>query len=450
MPEILYIATYKHFDSMHELEIKSLILSHQSFFRDSPNIVPRISFPCQEGNEKGNEITVISGPLHVGKTSLLRQIASNLQGVKIYIDFEDSRLKELDSEIFQVIEDTAAEIYEKESESNEAGQIYYFLDEIHNVPGWDIWVDRLNRQGAGIFVTFSNASPTEQELSSRLADRSKILKLFSFSFKEYLLIKYSVIPKPNSITPSLRDEILCAFLQYFENGGFPDVIKTRDVKLCQKYFEEILQRGVAAGYDILDINALKKLAVFLISNMACEYSLDTLEAVCGVENEETVHRYLDYMEDNFLLYRVPKLNHLPDSNEKTDAPHKVYAADTGYFKAVYPNYPDSLGLRFENLVFLELLRREKQIFYFRNRKECDFLIKEEDSQKVSAAIQASIHFASQPVREREVLGLMEAMEEYGLEEGLIVTMDDEEVLNIEGKDGMKKIVVKPAWKWMLE
>ncbi len=228
------------------------------------------------------------------------------------------------------------------------------------------------------------------------------------------------------------------FCNILKMAAFPEVIKTGNVKLCQKYFEEILQKGVAAGYDIQDINALKKLAVFLISNMACEYSLDTLEAVSEVENEETVRSYLDYLEDNFLLYRIPKLNCLPESKEKADTPHKVYTADTGFFKAVYPNYPDSLGLRFENLIFLELLRREKQVFYFRNRKECDFLIKEEDSQKVSAAIQASIHFGSQTVREREVLGLMEAMEEYGLEEGLILTMDDEEVLKIEGKDGNEK------------
>jgi uncharacterized protein len=446
VPETLYIATYKHFVSMQESEIKSLILGQQSFFQDSSDLIPRISFSYPEGSG----IALISGSLHVGKTSLLRQIASNLQGVKIYIDFEDSRLKELGSESFQIIEETAAEIYEKESESNDAGQIYYFLDEIQNIQGWDIWVDRLNKQGAGIFVTSSSSNLTGQETYTRHAGRSKVLKLLTFSFKEYLLIKYSVIPKPNSITPSLRDEVLCAFLQYFENGGFPEVIKTADFRLCKKYFEEILQKGAAAGYDTQDINALKKLAIFLISNMACEYSFDTLEAVSGVKNEEAVRRYLNYLEENFLLCRVPKINNLPDSEEKAGTPHKVYVADTGFFKAVYPNYPDSLGLRFENLILLELLRREKQVFYFRNRKECDFLIKEEDNHKVSAAIQVSTHFGSPAVREREVLGLLEAMEEYGLEEGLILTLDDEEVLGIQGKDENKKIVVKPAWKWMLE
>lgn len=431
---------------MQKSEIKPLLLSNQSIFQDSSKLVPRISFSY----EVGSEITFISGPRHAGKTSLLRQIASNLQGIKIYIDFEDCRLRELGSEIFQVIEDTLAEIYEEGSESSEATQIYYFLDEIHNVPDWDIWVDRLNRQGAGVFVVYSTASLTEQELSIRFAGRSKLLRLFPFSFKEYLLMKYSVIPKPNSITPSLREELLCAVLKYFENGGFPEVVKTGNVKLCQNYFEEILQQGDTEGYDTQNTSELKKLASFLISNMACEYSFDTLKVVSGVENEETVRYYLDYLEDNFLFYRVPKLGCLPGNKEKADTPHKVYTSDTGFFKAVYPNYPDSLGLRFENLILLELLRREGQVFYFRNRKECDFLIKEADSQKISAAIQASIYFGSQAVREREVSGLLEAMEEYGLEEGLILTLDDEEVLRIEGKDGKKKITVKPAWKWMLE
>jgi uncharacterized protein len=431
---------------MLKSEIKSLLISHRSYFQDSSDFVPRISFFCPAGDE----ITFISGPLHAGKTSLLRQIASSLQGLKIYIDFEDSRLRELEPESFKVIEEVAAEIYEKESEYNDAGQIYYFLDEIHNVREWNTWINNLNRQGAGVFVSSSRSNHTEPDLSFGLAGKYKILKLFPFSFKEYLLMKYSIVPKPNSLTPSLSDELLCTFLQYFENGGFPEVIKTGNVKLCQKYFEEILQKGTTPEYKIQDANTLKKLAIFLISNMACEYSLETLRILSGIEDESTVRHYLDYLEDNFLLYRIPKIGSIPDFKENPETPNKVYITDTGYFKAVYPNYPDSLGLRFENLVFLELLRRGKQIFYFRNRKECDFLIKERDSQKVSAAIQVSIHFGSQAVRERETLGLMEAMEDYELEEGLILTMDEEEVLMINGKSGMKKIWVKPAWKWMLE
>lgn len=429
---------------MQRLELLPLIRSNQTFFQNSSDLTPRnISF---SRFLEGSEIKFICGPNHTGKTSLLRQVASNLQGIKIYIDFEDSQIQGFGSESFQAIEEIAAEICGKGPERNEGGQVYYFFDEIHNIRGWESWVDRLHRQGAEIFIT-SSRSNSKHEFSSRFAGRSKILNLFPFSFKEYLLMKGARIPEPKFITPSRSDELLCMFLQYFENGGYPDVIKSSDIRISQKYFEESLQKGDAAGYNIRE---LRELAVFLISNMASEYSFDTLKKVSGIEDKEVLNSCLDYLENIFLLYRVPRLNPLQENGNEKDAPCKAYAGDTGFFKAVYPNYPDSLGLRFENLVFLELLRREKQIFYFRNRKECDFLIKEKDSREVSAAIQISIYFGSPAVREREILGLTEALDEYGLKEGLILTMDDEEVLHVDSKTGKKKIIVKSVWKWMLE
>jgi uncharacterized protein len=444
---MLYSATYKLFDCMQNSEITPLILSHQTFFQNPLDLVPRMSFsPYLEANE----IIFISGPLYAGKTSLLRQIASNLQGSKIYIDFGDSKIQELGSESFQVIEEIATEIHGRKSSRNEAGHIYYFLDEIYNVPGWEIWVDGLNRQGAKIFITSSCSRLKEQEFSMRFKSRNKIIRLFPFSFKEYILLRDAIIPGSKFLTPSKSDEILCMFLQYFENGGFPAVIKNNDFQLCQKYFEGILQKEAAKGCDSKVVSGLKRLSIFLISNTASECLLETLKKVSGIENKEIICKYLDFLENNFLLYRIPKLTPLSESSSEMDVQCKVYASDTGFFKAVCPNYPDNLGLRFENLVYLELLRQGKQMFYSKNMNECDFLIKEKDSENISAAIQTSIHLGSPAVRERAVLGLMEAMIDYGLEEGLILTMDEEEVLFIEGKDEKKKIIVKSVWKWMLE
>lgn len=437
---------------MQRLEILPLVLDHKTFFQSPSDIIQRnIPVPpCLDGRE----INLIYGPLHAGKTSFLKQVASLLQGTKVYINFEDSRFKELEPESFQEIEEIAAEVYLKENENeneNEDGHVYYFLDEIHNVPGWESWVDRLNREGAGVFVTSSSASLLSQEVSSLFADRTRVLKLLPFSFKEYLTLRKLRVPKPNLLTPSRCDEMLCLFLHYFENGGFPGVIKDGNSMLSRKYFEETLQTGVIARHNIQDAEGLKKLAVFLISNMASEYSLDTLKKASGIDNEDTIRDYLDYLEEAFLLYRTPMFNHVSENGKEKDIPCKVYAGDTGFFKTVYPNYPDSLGLRFENLVFLELLRQGKQVSYFRDRKECDFLITEKDSQAVTAAVQVSVYFGSPAVREREVLGLMAAMEEYGLNEGLILTLDDEEVMEIAGRDGEKrKIIVNSVWKWMLE
>jgi len=444
---------------MQRLEILPLILDHQVFFQSPSNLIPRNMpvLPCLDGSE----INLIYGPLHGGKTSFLKYVAGLVQGVKVYINFGDSRFKELGPkelgpECFQEIEEIAAEVYLKGNE-NEAGHVYYFLDEIHNVPGWENWVDRLNREGAGVFVTSSSASLLNQELSSRFAGRTRVLKLLPFSFKEYLTLKGLRVPRPNFLTPSRCDEMLCLFLKYFENGGFPAVIKDGNFLLSGEYFEEILNKGVISRYDIQDAEGLKKLAVFLISNMASEYSLDTLKKESGIESEDTVRAYLDYLEEAFLLYRAPLLSHASENgeekenNQEKEIPRKVYAGDTGFFKTVFPNYPDSLGLRFENLVFLELLRRGNQVSYFRDRRECDFLLTGEDSQAVKAAVQVSVYFGSQTVREREVLGLLAAMEEYGLNEGFILTMDDEGVIEIPDEEGEKKrIVINSVWKWMLE
>ncbi len=450
MPEILYSSTSQIIhDDMQKLELLPLILSFQPSFKEISDLIPRnISPSC---SVEGSEIKLISGPPHAGKTSFLKQVASNLDGIKLYIDFEDSRIQKLGPGGLKAIEEIAADIQKKEPERARVSQVFYFFDEIHNLPGWENWVDRLHRQGAGVFLT-SSRSKLINEFPSRFVDRGKILQLFPFSFKEYLRIRGARIPERNFLTPSRSDELLCRFLQYFENGGFPDVIKNSDIKLSRKYFEEGLEKGAATGYDT---QKLKELAIFLISNMASEYSLDTLKKVSGIENEDLIGSYLNYLEDIFLLYRVPKLNSLKESGNGIDtpckdAPCKIYAGDTGFFKAVYPGYPDSLGLRFENLVFLELLRREKQVFYFRNKRECDFVIKEKDSQRISAAIQISVCLGNPAVREREILGLTEALDEYDLEEGLILTMDDEEAVKVEGRTGKKIIKVKPVWKWTLE
>lgn len=439
---------------MQRLEILPLILDHQTFFQSPSNLIPRNipSSPCLDGHE----INLIYGPLHAGKTSFLKYVAGLVQGAKIYINFGDSRFKELGPECFQEIEEIAAEVYLK-GKKNAGENVYYFLDEIHNFPGWEYWVDRLNREGAGVFITSSSAGLLNLELASRFAGRTRILKLLPFSFKEYLTLKGLRVPRPNFLTPSRCDEMLCLFLKYFENGGFPTVIKDGNFMLSGEYFEEILNNGVISRYNIQDVEGLKKLAVFLISNMASEYSLDTLKKESGIKSEDTVNAYIDYLEEAFLLYRTPLLSQTSENGEEKENKQekevkcKVYAGDTGFFKTVFPNYPDSLGLRFENLVFLELLRQGKQVSYFRDRRECDFLLTEKDSPAVQAAVQVSVYFGTPAVREREVLGLLAAMEEYGLNEGLILTMDDEGVIEIPDEDREKKrIVINSVWKWMLE
>ena len=429
---------------MQSLELLSVLQSHQAFFQNSSELTPRnLCFSAKE-----EKITLVYGPAHAGKTTFLKQIANDLNGKKIYINFGDKQIQSLVFGNLQSLEEAVYRICEK-AEKNDSENVYYFLDEIQNLPDWETWVEILYKEAEGIFITFTASSLKMPKLIREFNEKYKFLNIFPFSFKEYLLIKSGRVPNPELLTPSRRDEVLCMFLQYFESGGYPEVVKKGKIDVCNQYFEEIVQKATARD-GATDLNSLRKLAIFLISNMASEYSPETLKKVSTIDDEKVIQDFLDCLQEEFLLYRVPKLPQLPYDENEMDTSAKIYIGDTGFFKAVYPNYPDSLGLRFENLIFLELLRREKEIFYFKGKRECDFLIKDKSSNKVLAAIQTSLYFGSPAAKERELLGLIEAMEAYGLDEGLILTMDDEEIVGIESKAWKKKIIIKPAWKWMLE
>ncbi len=466
---------------MQKSELSRIILSQQSLFQNHQDLIPRDrKIDCYL---EGSEVVMICGIRGCGKTSLLKQIADRLDGIKVYINFEAIRPEDFEPRNFQDLrnivsefvsefhENSGKELDEKEIEEGREKQVYYFLEEIQHIPLWEWWLDSLYEQGIKVFVTGSNSKFMSSGNGLFLSGRSKLLKLFPFSFKEYLRLKGFEIPVENlnCLTPSEKDELFSYFLKYFDNGGFPQVIKTGDFELSREYFEEISRKEILDRHKIEDAEGLRRLAVFLFSNVASEYSFETLKKVSGIENEEIVRLYLDYLEEAFLIYRVPELNYSQDNGDNKNSSRsseenlaaascKVYAGDTGFFKTVATNYPDSLGLRFENLVFLELLRRGKELFFFRDRRECDFVVKGEgrQGQEFSGAIQVSTYFGNPAVREREIEGLLGAMQEFGLEEGLILTLDDEEMLElndeeVSGQGWMnKKILVKPVWKWLIE
>ncbi|MFY1113014.1 MAG: ATP-binding protein [Methanosarcinaceae archaeon] len=490
---------------MQKSELRRIIISQQAFFQKHPTLIPR----DQEIDYflKDSEVVMICGIRGCGKTSFLKQIADRLDGIKVYINFEAIGPEDFEPRNFQDIRDIAAELYgssgkeldKKEIEEGGEKQVYYFLEEIQHIPLWESWLNKLYEQGIKVFVTGSNSKFLNSGNGLFLTGRNRLLRLFPFSFKEYLRLKGIEMSDPDLgfLPTSRKDEILSHFLKYFDKGGFPQVLKNEKFELSREYFEEILRKEILSRHEITDAEGLRRLVVFLFSNVASEYSFETLKKVSGIESEETVQRYLGHLEEAFLLYRVPMLNHSQDKADTQDkadnrngnrdgnengtaASCKAYAGDTGFFKTVATNYPDSLGLRFENLVFLELLRRGKEVFFFRDSRECDFVVKGEgrQGQEISGAIQVSTYFGNPAVREREVEGMLGAMQEFGLEEGLILTLDYEEVLmlddgeiltldyeevlkpgdediqetNVRSRAGEKGkiIVVKPVWKWLLE
>ena len=186
---------------------------------------------------------------------------------------------------------------------------------------------------------------------------------------------------------------------------------------------------------------MREIVSYVISNIGMSASLENIAKMTKMKNLMTVKNYLSYLENSFLFYRIPKYSH--SVKNQIYNPDKFYCVDTGFYNEIAFTNSANRGRILENLVYMELKRRNKEIFYYQGKRECDFLVKEKT--KITAAIQVTA-FLNDNDREREVGGLLEAMGEYGIKQGLILTENENTLI----EQGGKIIQIKPIWQWCLE
>ncbi|EQB67633.1 MAG: hypothetical protein AMDU2_EPLC00005G0469 [Thermoplasmatales archaeon E-plasma] len=360
---------------------------------------------------------IISGIRRSGKSTLLHQILKKLPNY-YYLNFEDTRLINFESGDFEKLD----EVFHTEYGPSE----FYLLDEIQNVKGWEIFVrSRLDRH-KHLFITGSNASMLSKELGTRLTGRHINVELFPFSFGEALLFRKE-IASPDS------------FEWYFKQGGFPDFIKYGRPEILRELFTDILQRGIISRHKIRETKALHELALYLLSNVGKEFSYNSLKKMFQFGSVNTPISFVSYLEDSYLLFTIPKFDYSLKKqmiNEK-----KVYSIDNGLSNANSVSFSSNKGRMLENFVFITLRRSHKNIYYFRENGECDFLIKEDS--RIIIAIQVAYEL-NEDNKKREIEGLLEAMRKFELREGFILTYNQEDEIDIEDK----RIIIKPVWRWI--
>lgn len=424
---------------MDKNKLRQVIIDQQLLFKREDSLVDR---DIDMGQYlRGNEIIIISGIRRCGKSSLLKLISQKITGEKVYINFDDIRLVDFDADNFPDIPDILTELH------GETSDITYFLDEIQSVPHWERWLNNLYGQGEKVFVTGSNSHLLSSEISTYLTGRNKVIRLFPFSFREYLKLqrtegRISSFQDPELLPSGEKALLFRYFLEYFENGGFPLVLINDDLELSANYFEDILNKDILYRYRIKEQKSLKDLILFLFSNVGNIYSYSTLKTVSGIKSLSTIKNYVDYFQNVFLLYQVQRFDY--SLKKQSISSSKIYSIDNSFLKTVAFNFSENKGSRLENLVFIHLKRMGKDVYYHSDKKECDFIIK--DRLKVSDAIQVSLELADPLTRKREISGLTEAMKQYDLKEGLILTLDEEEEVTVSGLS----IKIKPVWKWLLE
>ena len=349
-------------------------------------------------------IEVITGIRRCGKSTLMRQIISETQSAFAYLNFEDPRIYGLEISDFPKLD----EVFGEETST-------YYFDEIQNVPGWEIYVRQLHDRGEKVYVTGSNASLLSKELGTRLTGRYLAHEIFPFSYQEFL----DYYAKPDEQE---------SFEEYLNSGGFPEYLRDKNPEILQNLLKDIVFRDIAIRYSIKNTKTLMDITLFLISNVGKEVSFNGLKKAFEVGSATTVSDYLSWLEDAYLLFFLPRFSWSAKSISKN--PKKVYCIDTGFAKANSLSFSKDQGRLLENLVYILLRKTNLKMYYFRERKECDFVVFEEESCKWLIQVTEKVHVDN---RQRELDGLMEAMAFFGKTEGFILTLNQTDSLSSDGK-----------------
>lgn len=373
------------------------------------------------------QITIISGIRRCGKSTLLLQFASNYKDYH-YLTFDDERLVNFSVEDFQNL----LTIWHKRSDSK-----ILFLDEIQNVLQWERFVRRAHDQGYKIFLTGSNAHLLSSELSTHLTGRYLRIDLYPFSFFE--IVNSQKIPF-KEITTQIQAKIMSAFDEYLTSGGFPEWYKSKNNESLQNIYDDILYRDVIARYKIQEIKNLRMVSNFLMTNIAKEFSYESIAKMVQIKSTTTVKNYTMFLEAVFLLFEVYKYDY--SLRKQYVSNKKIFSIDNGLRNQVAFKHTADKGRLLENLIFIELKRRRKNVFYFREKNECDFILEQNGS--VTAIIQVCSQLNSEN-ESRELMGLAEAAQIFNLKDGTLITYDLEKTMEFKNI----KIQIIPAWKWLL-
>jgi uncharacterized protein len=361
---------------------------------------------------------VISGIRRCGKSTYLSQILKKQKNY-YFLNLEDPRLTGFELGDFEKTDEIFKESYGKDG--------VYFFDEIQNVAGWEKYIRSLVDMKRKVVITGSNASLLSRELGTKLTGRYRRIELFPFSYREFL--KFSKL-----------EASISSYEKYLSSGGFPEFLKEKNEEDLHELLNDVIMRDIAVRFGIKNTQTLKKLAIYLVTNVGKEFSFNSLKNSFSIKSVQTVIDYASYLEDSYILFYVPKFSY--SYKEQQVNPKKVYSIDNGFSYANSVSFSKDKGKMLENQVFLELRRNFKEIFYYQGLRECDFLVKDKD--KVTLAIQVCYDF-NEENESREMEGLKEAMDKFNLKEGIILTYNQEDNFNLEGK----KINVIPVWKWII-
>lgn len=399
---------------------------------------------------KVRKITSFTGCRRVGKTYLMFQLIDFLAGKTekeniFYINFEDERI-ERDVKTLTNLLPNLIELYGEKS-------FYIFLDELHVMPKWDLWLRRIydSYRYIHLFISGSSSKLSTKELPYALRGRTINFEVFPLNFSEFLSFKNFKIEKDFEHSERKKAVVKKYLNEYLLYGGFPEIVLEDDSRkkrqIAQEYFRTIIALDLGERYKIRNLMILSDFLKLLLNSATFSVNkvYNTLKSVGKKVGKESLINYSRCLEDIYFSYFIPIFSY--KIKDQLQYMKKVYFIDNSFINFVGLKFTKDLGRLYENVVALELIRKfgKENIFYWKDRqgREADFVIKQ--GLKVKQITQVCYNIVDNETKKRELKSLIEASKELKCKDLLVITADYEGI----EKYAQKKVMFTPLWKWLL-
>ena len=406
---------------MNKEEIKKTLILQREELKEikKERLIEREFLSAVKKFRKTKLIKVITGVRRCGKSIFSLELLEKEKFA--YINFDDERLSEISIRDTGNIMELLHEIY--------GNFKYLFFDEIQNIKGWELFVNRLQRQGYNIIITGSNGKLLSKELATHLTGRYIDIQVYPFSFREFLKYKNLDISEKDFYLPKKTGMIKKEFSKYLKTGGFPEFLKYKESRAyLTNLYNGIIGKDIVTRYNIKYSKTLKDIANYLISNCSKKISYNKLKNLFDVKSVHTIKNYISYIEEAYLVFQLFPFSY--KTKVQLISPKKIYIIDSGMINSISSVMFDNKTRLIENVVFLELKRMQAlntglEFYYWKDyqQREVDFVVKE--GLKVKQLIQVCYSMEDEETRKREIKGLLKASKELKCKDLLVITFDDE-------------------------
>lgn len=381
-------------------------------------------------------IKVVLGPRRAGKSVFSLMLLKN--SPFMYFNFDD--------EVLASAGGIPTDELMKELHSAYGSIKNILFDEIQNLSGWELFVNRLHREGYNLILTGSNARLLSKELATALTGRHIPIEILPFNFKEFLRAKNFQADSEYDSLPRQHGELLKLMDEYLISGGFPEVVVNKlDYKgYLETLFDSLLFKDVVKRHRVKFSTQIGNLGSYLVNNFSSLYSLRKLQDVLNFKSITTTEKYTKYLEEAYLIFFLTRYS--SKSTQRIKSPKKVYVVDNGFISAKAVQHSPDKGKLMENLVFTELVKQgvkpNSELFYYktRNDREIDFVLKK--GTEIIELVQVCYEVKNPDVEQREIKALTEAAQELNVSNLTVLTWDEEREIERDGK----QIHFKPLWK----